>query len=212
MWIVRLALRRPYTFAGYGHSDFSDGSTFAILRTPTDIFPNIDIPRRQRHLDLQRSGSKRDERTALLALPSEASLRLVDNIEHIESQSLYGIAVVKVFLQPNASHRPCDWADYRKLADSGFEQLPHWNYTTAGHQAYSASSVPVSATRPLRTRPCPNNNSTTTALNFIRTQLITIQFPGAAVPYPYGGKQRQVQWLISIPRHCSRKASLRWTS
>src|SRR5258708_16039560 len=113
---------------------------------------------------------------------------IVDNIEHVESQSLYGIAVVKVFMQPNAS---IDRAvgQIKASYQTQLRQLPPGT-TPPLIIAYSASSVPVMQLA-LSGRGLSEQKLNDYGLNFIRTQLITI--PGAAVPYPYGGKQRQIQ-------------------
>src|SRR5258708_22343660 len=113
---------------------------------------------------------------------------IVDNIEHVESQSLYGIAVVKVFMQPNAS---IDRAVAQITASSQtqLKQLPPGT-TPPLIIAYSASSVPVMQLA-LSGQGLSEQSLNDYGLNFIRTQLITI--PGTSVPYPYGGKQRQVQ-------------------
>src|SRR3984957_7041735 len=113
---------------------------------------------------------------------------VVDNIEHVESQSLNGVAVVKVFLQPSAS---LDRAIAQITASSQTQlrQLPQ-GATPPLIIAYSESSVPVMQLA-LSGNGLSEQQLNDYGLNFIRTQLITV--PGAAVPYPYGGKQRQVQ-------------------
>ena len=113
---------------------------------------------------------------------------VVDNIEHIESQSLYGIAVVKVFLQPTASVDR-GVAQITASSQTQLRQLPAGT-TPPLVLAYSASSVPVLQLA-LSGQGLSEQQLNDYGLNFIRTQIVTI--PGAAVPYPYGGKQRQVQ-------------------
>ena len=101
MWIVRLALRRPYTFVVMSILILILGG-LAIVRTPTDIFPNIDIP--VVSIIWNYNGLVPQEMSDRIVTTTERNLTTtVDNIEHIESQSLYGIAVVKVFLQPSAN-------------------------------------------------------------------------------------------------------------
>jgi multidrug efflux pump subunit AcrB len=112
----------------------------------------------------------------------------VDNIEHIESQSLYGIAVVKVFLQRNTSIQQ-GIAQITAVSQTQLRQLPVGT-TPPLILAYSASSVPVLQLA-LSGQSMSEEQLNDYGLNFIRTQLITV--PGASVPYPYGGKQRQVQ-------------------
>src|SRR5271167_1399858 len=101
MWIVRLALRRPYTFVVAAILIVIMGA-LAIVRTPTDIFPNINIP--VVSIIWNYNGlPPEDMSDRIVSVTERALTTTVDNIEHIESQSLYGIAVVKVFLQPNAN-------------------------------------------------------------------------------------------------------------
>src|SRR5437660_11650533 len=101
MWIVRLALRRPYTFVVMAILILVMGG-IAILRTPTDIFPNINVP--VVSVIWNYNGLVPKEMADRIISVTERNMTtIVDNIEHVESQSLYGIAVVKVFLQPNAS-------------------------------------------------------------------------------------------------------------
>src|SRR5580693_199799 len=101
MWIVRLALRRPYTFVVMAILILVMG-VISVLRTPTDIFPNIHIP--VVSIIWSYNGLVPKEMADRIISVTERNLTtIVDNIEHVESQSLYGIAVVKVFLQPNAS-------------------------------------------------------------------------------------------------------------
>src|SRR5207245_10202373 len=98
MWIVRLALRRPYTFVVMAILILIMG-TLAILRTPTDIFPNINIP--VVSIIWNFNGLvPQDMSDRIVSITERALTTTVDNIEHIESQSLYGVAVVKVFMQP----------------------------------------------------------------------------------------------------------------
>jgi len=186
MWIVRLALRRPYTFVVMAILILVMG-VVAILRTPTDIFPNINIP--VVSIIWNYNGLVPKEMSDRIISVTERSLTTtVDNIEHIESQSLYGIAVVKVFLQPNASLDRAI-AQITAISQTQLRQLPAGT-TPPLVIAYSASSVPVMQLA-LSGQGLSEQQLNDYGLNFIRTQLITI--PGASVPYPYGGKQRQVQ-------------------
>ena len=186
MWIVRLALRRPYTFVVVSILIVIMG-TLAIVRTPTDIFPNINIP--VVSIIWSYNGLVPDQMSDRIVSVTERALTTtVDNIEHIESQSLYGIAVVKVFLQPNANIQQ-GIAQITAISQTQLRQLPSGT-TPPLILAYSASSVPVlqlALSGPNLSEQQLNDYG----LNFIRTQLITV--PGASVPYPYGGKQRQVQ-------------------
>jgi multidrug efflux pump subunit AcrB len=186
MWIVQLALRRPYTFVVMAILIVVIG-VVAIAQTPTDIFPNINVP--VVSIIWSYNGLVPKEMSDRIVSITERNLTtVVDNIEHVESQSLYGIAVVKVFLQPTAS---LDRAVAQITASSQTQlrQLPPGT-TPPLIIAYSASSVPVMQLA-LSGNGLSEQQLNDYGLNFIRTQLITI--PGAAVPYPYGGRQRQVQ-------------------
>ncbi len=186
MWIVRLALRRPYTFVVASILILILGA-LAILRTPTDIFPNINIP--VVSIIWTYNGLvPEDMADRIVSITERALTTTVDNIEHIESQSLYGIAVVKVFLQPTANIQQ-GIAQVTAVSQTQLKQLPSGT-TPPLILAYSASSVPVLQLA-LSGQNLSEQELNDYGLNFIRTQIITVQ--GASVPYPYGGKQRQVQ-------------------
>src|ERR1700739_2543952 len=186
MWIVRLALRRPYTFVVMSILILIMGG-LAIFRTPTDIFPNINIP--VVSIIWNYTGLVPQDMADRIVIITERNLTtVVDNIEHIESQSLYGIAVVKVFLQPNASLQQ-GIAQITAVSQTQLKQLPAGT-TPPLIIAYSASSVPVLQLA-LSGQNLSEQQLNDYGLNFIRTQIITV--PGTSGPYPYGGKQRQVQ-------------------
>src|SRR5271167_4813281 len=186
MWIVRLALRRPYTFVVVSILTVILGG-LAIVRTPTDIFPNINIP--VISIIWNYNGLvPEDMSDRIVSVTERALTTTVDNIEHVESQSLYGIAVVKVFLQPTANIQQ-GIAQITAVSQTQLRQLPAGT-TPPLIIAYSASSVPVLQLA-LSGNGLSEQQLNDYGLNFIRTQLITV--PGASVPYPYGGKQRQVQ-------------------
>ncbi len=139
MWIVQIALKRPYTFVVLAILILALGAV-AIFRTPTDMFPNINIP--VVSIIWTYNGLVPREMADRIVRITERNLTtVVDNIEHVESQSLYGIAVVKVFLQPNAS---LDRAIAQITASSQtqLKMLPQGT-TPPLIIAYSASSVPV---------------------------------------------------------------------
>ena len=186
MWIVRLALRRPYTFVVMAILIIVMGG-IAILRTPTDIFPNINIPVISIIWNYNGLVPK-DISDRIISVTERSLTTTVDNIEHIESQSLYGVAVVKVFLQPTASVER-GIAQITAVSQTQLRQLPPGT-TPPLILAYSASSVPVLQLA-LSGQGLSEQQLNDYGLNFIRTQLITV--PGASVPYPYGGKQRQIQ-------------------
>ena len=186
MWIVRLALRRPYTFVVMAILILLMGA-LEILRTPTDIFPNINIP--VVSIIWNYTGLIPQDMADRIVVITERNLTTtVDNIEHLESQSLYGIAVVKVFLQPNANLQQ-GIAQITAVSQTQLKQLPQGT-TPPLIIAYSASSVPVLQLA-LSGQGMSEQELNDYGLNFIRTQIITV--PGTSVPYPYGGKQRQVQ-------------------
>jgi multidrug efflux pump subunit AcrB len=186
MWIVRLALRRPYTFVVLSILLLILGP-IVILRTPTDIFPNINIP--VVTVIWNYAGLSPQEMGNRITTPFERSMTTtVNDIQHIESQSLNGIAVIKVFFQPGANV-PSAIAEITAIAQTQLRQLPPGT-TPPLVISYSASSVPVlqlSLSGEGLSEQALNDIGT----NFIRTRLATVQ--GASIPFPYGGKQRQVQ-------------------
>ncbi len=185
MWIVRLALDRPYTFIVLALLILIL-SPVVILGTPTDIFPNINIPIVS--VVWTYTGLNPEEMEGRLTSSYERVLTtVVDNIEHIESTSYNGLAVVKIFLQQGAS---LDTANAQVTAASQFilRQMPPGTQPPIVLN-FSASSVPILQLG-LSGEGLSEQELNDLALNFLRTQLVTI--PGAVVPYPYGGKQRQI--------------------
>jgi multidrug efflux pump subunit AcrB len=186
MWIVRLALRRPYTFVVLSLLLVILGP-IVILRTPTDIFPNINIP--VVSIVWNYTGLSPQEMTNRITTPFERAVTTtVNDIQHMESQSINGIAVVKVFFQPN-SNLPSAVAEVTAIAQTLLRQLPPGT-TPPLIITYSASSVPVLQLS-LSGQGLSEQSLYDIGTNFIRTQLATVQ--GASIPFPYGGKQRQVQ-------------------
>jgi multidrug efflux pump subunit AcrB len=185
MWIVKVALNRPYTFIVLALLIFVL-SPLLILRTPTDIFPNIDIP--VISVAWTYTGLNPEDIEGRLTTPYEKVLTtLVDNIEHIESTSYNGEAVIKIFLQP---HTSVDRANSQVVSASQFAlRLLPPSVQPPEIINYSASSVPILQIG-LSGKGLSEQDLNDLALNFVRTQLITV--PGAVIPYPYGGKQRQV--------------------
>ena len=186
MWIVKLALRRPYTFIVLALVILILGPIM-ILRTPTDIFPNINIPVvsivwSYNGLPAEDMGNR------ITSVTERALTTLVDDIEHIESNSLNGIAVVKVFFQPKADVTKAI-AQVTAISQTQLRLLPPGT-TPPLVISYSASTVPILQLA-LSGKELSEQQLFDTGVNFIRTRLITV--PGAAIPYPYGGKQRQVQ-------------------
>ena len=185
MWIVRLALNRPYTFIVLSLLILL-ASPVVIQRTPTDIFPNINIP--VVAVAWQFTGLNPEEMEGRFTTGFERILTtVVDNIEHIESTTINGQSIIKVFLQPNASLAIAN-AQITAVSQVALRQLP------AGAQPplilnFSASTVPIIQLA-LSGEGLSEQQLNDLGLNFLRTQLVTV--PGAAVPYPYGGKQTQV--------------------
>src|ERR1700736_2742548 len=186
MWIVNLALRRPYTFIVLSIFILIAG-VLSILNTPKDIFPSINIP--VISVIWTFSGMAPEEVEQHITSPYERVLTTtVDNIEHIESQSLNGIAVVKIFLQPNANV-PAGKAQVTSVFQAVLKQPPN-GIPPPLVVSYSATNVPVINVG-LSSKTLSEQQLNDYGLNFVRTQLITV--PGAAIPYPYGGKQRYVE-------------------
>src|SRR5215472_4958512 len=186
MWIVKLALRRPYTFTVLALLILILGP-IVILRTPTDVFPEINIP--VVSIVWNYSGlSAEDMGNRITSVTERALTTLVDDIEHIESQSLNGIAVVKVFFQPHADVNKAI-AQVTAISQTQLRQLPPGT-TPPLVLSYNASTVPILQLA-LSGKQLSEQQLFDFGVNFIRTRLITV--PGAAIPYPYGGKQRQVQ-------------------
>ncbi len=185
MWIVKVALNRPYTFIVLALLILI-AAPVVILRTPTDIFPNINIP--VVSIGWTYTGLNPEELEGRLTTPYEKALTtLVDNIQHIESTTYNGTVNVKVFLQPGAS---LDTANAQITAASQYllRQLPP-GILPPQIINFSASSVPILQLG-ISGHGLSESQLNDYASNFIRPQLITV--PGAVLPLPYGGKQRQI--------------------
>ena len=185
MWIVRVALNRPYTFIVLALLILI-AAPVIIFRTPTDMFPGIDIP--VVSIGWTYTGLNPEEMEGRLTSPYEKALTtLVDNIQHIESTTYNGQSVVKVYLQPGAS---LDTANAQITAASQFmlRQLPPGTLPPQIIN-FSASSVPILQLG-ISGDGLSEAQLNDYATNFIRTQLVTV--PGAVVPSPYGGRQRQI--------------------
>jgi len=186
MWIVSLALRRPYTFIVLALV-LLILSPIVILRTPTDIFPEINIP--VISIVWNYTGLSPQEMANRITTTTERALTtLVNDIDHIESQSLNGIAVVKVFFKPKANIQTAI-AQVTAISQTQLRFLPAGTTPPLVIQ-YSASSVPILQLG-LSSDTLPEQELFDVATTTMRTQLVTIQ--GAAIPFPYGGKQRQVE-------------------
>ena len=186
MWIVRLALRRPYTFVVLSLLLFFLGPV-VISRTPVDIFPNIDIP--VVSIVWNYAGLSPEQLSDRIVVQFERGLTTtVNDIEHTESQTLNGVSVVKVFFRPTVNISQAV-AQITAVAQTGLRQYPPGSTPPLVIQ-YSASSVPVLQLG-LSGIGLSEQQLNDYGTNFIRVQLSTVQ--GASMPYPYGGKQRQVQ-------------------
>jgi CzcA family heavy metal efflux pump len=186
MWIVRLALRRPYTFVVMSLLLFIVGPV-AILRMPVDIFPNINIP--VVSVIWNYAGLSPEQLANRIVLPFERGLTTtVNDIEHTESQTLNGVSVIKIFFQPTVNISQAV-AQVTAIAQTSLKQYPEGTTPPLVIQ-YNASSVPVLQLG-LSGNGLTEQQLNDFGQNFIRTQLATVQ--GAAVPFPYGGKQRQIQ-------------------
>jgi multidrug efflux pump subunit AcrB len=186
MWIVRLALRRPYTFAVFAFLILLLG-VYSIESMPTDIFPNIDIP--VVTVVWQYSGLSAQEMSTRIVFNSERGMTTtVNDIEHIESQSLNGIAIIKIFFQPHVNIGSAV-AQVTSISQVQLRSLPPGT-TPPFIIQYNASSVPVLQLG-LSGKGLNEQQLNDLGSNNVRTQLATIE--GAQTPFPYGGKQRQIQ-------------------
>ena len=186
MWIVRLALRRPYTFVVLSLLLFVIGPV-VMLRTPVDIFPNIDIP--VVSVVWAYAGLSPEQLSDRIVLPFERSLTtVVNDIDHTESQTLSGVSVVKIFFRPSVNISQVV-AQVTAISQTALRQYPQGTTPPLVIQ-YSASSVPVLQLG-LSGQGLSEQQLNDFGTNFIRTQLATVQ--GASMPFPYGGKQRQIQ-------------------
>jgi CzcA family heavy metal efflux pump len=186
MWIVRLALRRPYTFVVFALLILILG-VFSILSMPTDIFPNIEIP--VVTVIWTYTGLSAQEMANRIVTPSERGMTTtVNDIEHIESQSLNGVAVIKIFFRPHVNIGSAV-AQVTAINQAQVKTLPP-GATPPFILQYNASSVPVLQLG-VSGQGLNEQQLNDLAQNTIRIQLATIE--GAQTPFPYGGKMRQIQ-------------------
>jgi CzcA family heavy metal efflux pump len=184
--IVRIALGRPYTFVVLALLILIIGP-LAALRTPTDIFPDIRIP--VIGVVWQYTGLPPDQMSGRITTPFERSLTTtVNDIEHITANSYNGFGIVKIFFQPNVDIRTAN-AQVTAISQTLLKQLPP-GATPPLILNYNASTVPIIQLA-LSGEGLTEQNLADIGINQLRTPLVTV--PGAAIPYPYGGKQRQVQ-------------------
>jgi CzcA family heavy metal efflux pump len=186
MWIVRVALSRPYTFIVLALLVLILGPLM-IVNTAKDIFPNIGIP--VVSVIWTYSGMPPDEMSGRITGSFErVSLATVNNIDHIESQSLNGVSVIKYFFH-QGSNVDLSMSQLTAVSQAWLKQLPP-GITPPLILAYNASSVPIIQLA-LSSGSIPEQGLFDLANNFVRTQLAGVA--GASIPFPYGGKQRQIQ-------------------
>jgi CzcA family heavy metal efflux pump len=190
--IVRIALTRPYTFVVLALLILIVGP-LAALRTPTDIFPNINIP--VIAVVWQYTGLPPDQMAGRVSSPFERVLTTtVNDVEHIEASSINGFGIVKIFFQPTVNIQTAN-AQVTAVSQTLLRQLPPGT-TPPLILNYSASTVPIIQLA-LSGEGLTEQNLGDLGLNNIRPQLTSVA--GAAIPYPFGGKTRQVQIDIDPP-------------
>ena len=186
MRVVLIALRRPYTFVVMALL-LLIGGVLSMTRTPTDIFPEIRIP--VIAIAWQYTGLPPDDMAGRISTVFQRTLTsTVNDIEHIEANTYPGISIVKIFFQPGVNIAVAN-AQVTAVSQVALRQMP------AGIQPplilnYNAATVPI-VQLALAGKGLSEQNLFDLAMNTVRTQLITV--PGAVIPLPYGGKQRQVQ-------------------
>ena len=184
--LVRIALSRPYTFVVLALLLLIIGP-LAAMRTPTDIFPDIRIP--VIGVVWQYTGLPPDQMAGRITTQFQRALTTtVNDIDHIVANSYYGVAIVKIFFQPNVDIRTAN-AQVTAISQTLIKSMPP-GATPPLILNYSASTVPILQVA-LSGEGLTEQNLADIGINQLRTPLVTV--PGAAIPYPFGGKQRQVQ-------------------
>jgi multidrug efflux pump subunit AcrB len=197
VWLVRIALSRPYTFIVLALTILLI-SPIIILRTPIDIFPNINIP--VVAIAWSYTGLNPEEMEGRLTSVFERTLTTtVDNIEHIESTTINGQSIIKVFMQPTASLDTAN-AQITAISQTLLRALPPGTLPPLIIN-YSASSVPILQLG-LSGKGLSEQQLNDLGINFVRPQLVTV--PGAVIPAPYGGKQRQMMIYVNPQRLLSK--------
>ncbi len=191
MWIVRIALRRPYTFIVMALLILL-ATPFALLRTPVDIFPDIDIP--VISIMWSFNGLSAKEMADRIVTPAERFLTTTtSDIEHVESQTVAGMGIIKVFFHETANIQTA-LAQIVSNVPSTLRSLPPGT-TPPLVLKYSASNVPILQVG-LGSPSLSDQELSDLAFNALRMKLITI--PGVAVPFPYGGRFRQVSVDLDV--------------
>ena len=192
MWIVRIALRRPYTFI-VAALVIVLMTPVVLQRTPTDVFPNIDIP--VVSICWNYNGLSPQLMEDRIVSPFERFLTtVVDNIEHTESQTVAGRSVIKTFFHPGTDVHVAV-TQITAVAQTMIRQLPP-GISPPLIITYSASSVPVLQLG-MNGQGLSEQELFDLGANLVRNRLATVE--GAAIPWPYGGKMRQVSVNIDIP-------------
>src|SRR3954451_69394 len=193
MWIVALALRRPYTFVVMALVIIIL-TPITILRTPTDIFPDIDIP--VVSVVWFYSGlSPEDMANRIVANSERGITTTVNDIEHMECPYVYGLDVLKVFFRPGTNVQGAI-AQITAISQTSVRGMPPGT-TPPLIISYSASTTPIIQLG-LSSKTLPEQDLFDLGQNFLRTYLATV--PGAATPYPYGGKIRQIQVDLDLAK------------
>src|SRR4051812_13260268 len=193
MWLIRIALRRPYTFVVMAML-IAFGGTYSAIKTPTDIFPSIDIP--VVSVIWNYGGLNPDEMEKRIVNNFERFLTtIISDIDHIESQTLTGIAVIKIYLQPGTDVAQTI-AQTTAIGQTAVRSMPPGTIPPFILQ-YNATSVPIMQIA-LQSDTLSEQQLFDYGINFIRAEIATI--PGAQIPYPYGGKQRQIMVDIDPAR------------
>ncbi|MGC4094187.1 MAG: efflux RND transporter permease subunit [Polyangiaceae bacterium] len=193
MWLVRIALQRPYTFVVMAMLIVIMG-VGTLLRMPTDIFPDIDIPVISVVFNYGGLNPQEMERR-IVSNYERALTTTVNDIEHVESQTLSGVSVIKVFFQPGARIEAAT-AQVTAISQAVLRQMPP-GATPPFIIRYSASSVPILQVA-LGSESLSEQQLFDFGVNFVRADIATV--PGAQIPWPYGGKQRQVMVDIDPSR------------
>src|ERR1700730_3760261 len=192
MWIVRLALRRPYTFIVFALVILLM-TPVVLSRTPTDIFPEIKIP--VISVAWNYSGFSPEQMEDYIVSAFERFLTTaVEDIEHIESQTVAGRSVIKIFFQPGADVRMA-MSELTAISNTQLRTLPP-GISAPIILNYSASTVPI-VQLGLRGQGLSEQELFDYGANVVRNQMATV--PGVAIPWPYGGKQREVAVNVDIP-------------
>ena len=193
MWLIRTALRRPYTFVVMALV-IAIGGYLSIEKSPTDIFPNIDIP--VVSVIWNYDGLTPDDMEKRIVSNFERYLTtIVADIDRVESQTITGKGIIKIYLQPGADVDQAI-AQTTAVAQGAVRQMPP-GATPPLIMKYSATSVPIMMLA-LETDTLSEQQLFDYGINFIRSEIATI--PGAEIPYPYGGKQRQIMVDIDPQR------------